>query len=207
MMDEIYKDEVLKYMDCMDEILNICAFLPKHLGNPDNYEKENVFLTVQIACLQFRRMFELIAISSLVANKDALTGTHDQLLKNHKPDEIFSQIKKLNPDFFPIPAVFDPEINSDKYDYWVRIGNFITEDEIKKGWNLCSNFLHIRNPFKPPLKLNTALDSFKIWLPKIIDLLRIHGIHIKDSFHFVCVMDFTPKRDKIRMYVIGPPKV
>ena len=61
--------------------------------------------TLETVCLQIRKILELIAFGSLVANKEAYTATYAKVSKAWNAGEILTELAKVNPNFYPVPVV------------------------------------------------------------------------------------------------------
>ena len=198
-----FRDEVDLYLDCMYELRRLCSFIQKYLSNRENLTKDNLRLTIEVVSLQYRKLFELIAMSSLVTNKRRFTKKHGSILKGYRPKGIMNMVKGMNPNFYPIPVELNLTDNSKTYNFVKREGVFLSEKELCRAWNLCSNYLHTNNPFKPRLEATVIMDSFVDWMPKIMNLYYNHAIQLFDSDkHFIVDIDFSQEKREIKIYYI-----
>ena len=64
---------------------------------------------IKSAAVQTRKILEDIAYAALVSNKDAGDKTQEELKKLRSPRDIFEDIEKVHPNFFPTPVeIRDP---------------------------------------------------------------------------------------------------
>ena len=127
-------------------------------------------------CLQFRKIFEKIAITSLVANIEEYKRLRKQFAFAYHPDKIIKGLRKENPDFYPKPSTSIPKEDG-TYHFEPIIEGFLTEDELIKAWNTCSDIVHAENPYaRRPHDYEKAKELFPDWLTKIVVLLNHHSI-------------------------------
>jgi len=194
-----FKNEVDLYIDCMQELIRIDNLIKKYISDRHNLRMDNLHLTVEIISLQFRKIFELIAISSLITNKRKFSNLHKLIYKT-EPNYIMKGIKRINPNFYPVPIKLEMSEDGKIANFIHRESVFLSEKELIKGWNLCSDYLHIRNPFLKKLELNIIMDSFLEWIQKIENLYYNHAINLAyDGKHFFVDMDFSGQRE-IKIY-------
>jgi hypothetical protein len=61
--------------------------------------------TVECVCLQIRKILELIAFASLIANKEACTKVFAKVSKAWNAGELLKELERVNPDFYPVPVI------------------------------------------------------------------------------------------------------
>ena len=202
-----YGDEVDKYLECMNELKRLMSFASKYLKNRQNLRFENLQITIEILCLQYRKIFELIAISSLSTNKKSFTKKHDHILYGYQPEKIMSGIRKINPKFYQVPVINIPKNNEPIYYFKERETDIFSDKELCKAWKLCSEYLHIRNPFKTGLNGDVILNLFFEWHQKIVNHFYNHSIMLSNSDkHFLVSMDFSEESKATEIYFIWPLK-
>jgi len=59
--------------------------------------------TIESIYLQFRKVLELIALGSLVANKDVFSAVYQDFAKYWNAELLVKDIERLNPRFYPRP--------------------------------------------------------------------------------------------------------
>ena len=97
------KPDVAKYCDCMEEIKRrtnvINGFLRGELST--SYKMTNI----ESVYLQFRKVLELIALASLVANKDEYAKQQAKFVQHWHAGRILDDLTQVNPQFYPVPGV------------------------------------------------------------------------------------------------------
>ncbi|MBL7901143.1 MAG: hypothetical protein JNK73_04040 [Bacteroidia bacterium] len=163
------------------EVINLYL----HKGLTTGY----VATDVDAVALQFRKIFEHIALSSLVAHKEQYAKQRKSFATDWKADKIINTIEKINPHFYPIPT---KQVigNNGKVEKTITITEgFLTKNDLIEGVNICGNILHADNPFSPYKDFIFVKKQFPIWQTKIRTLLNHHQVQLYDSkYQIWCVM-------------------
>ncbi|WP_027088944.1 hypothetical protein [Thomasclavelia saccharogumia] len=61
-------------------------------------------MEIETVCLQFRKIFEKIALMLLVANKESYAEQNDKFVKHYHTKRILNDLERINPDFYPVPT-------------------------------------------------------------------------------------------------------
>lgn len=161
----------------------------------------------EVAALNLRKILELIAFSSLIANKEKYALAHDKFEKHYKAKVILREIEKIHHDFYPKPA--DIKIKSGKADQPHHVeplkdSNALTKEEFEELYDKCSKIIHTWNPFdSSPRRVDFRL-SVDAWMKKIKQLLSQHYIQLVDnSGCWFCVMN-DPKDGQPHVYTLVP---
>ncbi len=157
--------------------------------------------TTEIMALQFRMIFELIALASLAANSGIFEQNQIKFEKKWQPSQILKDIKKLNPNFYPQPIIEEqseqPNIKNNlvsmKYGY-------LTPEMLVKAHGLCGNILHARNPFGKKINHIWYRNMMKEWANNIVALLSVHKIQLLDDDVFYLVHLHSKPDGKIRTF-------
>ena len=138
--------------------------------------------TAESACLQLRKILELIAMASLIANKDAYSKVHRNFKKHWRVSLLFKDLEKLNPGFYPRPVILVPPENPQAdIQFNDRVGDFMTKEEFIKAYKLCSAILHSENPYAKDIDYNIYEEKLAGWGQKIVNLLDLHRISLLDN--------------------------
>jgi|GEM_PF-5357156 len=98
-----WSEDLQKYADCMTEIKNRLNAIKKYSElEPRPFEPP---IETEIICLQFRAIFELITLSSLVANKKNYITMYDNIERQWRPESTVNRIKEANPQYYPVPVI------------------------------------------------------------------------------------------------------
>ena len=142
--------------------------------------------TGESLALQIRKILELIALASLVANKAEYARLHKNFAKHWRAKDILKELEKVNPKFYPIPTKQIPIQGKSKTRHFelpeIKKG-FLTKDEFAHLYDVCSDLLHAQNPFSTKAKVDAEQfrqDSAS-WMEKIIRLLNHHNMYLPDG--------------------------
>ena len=84
-------------------VLPVTVARIRQTPNQDLVSTETIFL-------QMRKVCELIAFGSLIANKAVYSQLHDTFAEDWRLGRIVEKLRKVNPDFFPVPVTAPSEI-------------------------------------------------------------------------------------------------
>jgi hypothetical protein len=104
--------------------------------------------TVESICLQVRKIIELIALASLVANKDVYAAHRSMFAKDFHAKNLLGDIARLNPNFYPrlSKQILDPTGTKVVRVEDIKSG-FLTKDDLIKIYERTAGLLHAGNPF------------------------------------------------------------
>lgn len=169
-------DDIQRYVQCMEiiklriEVINKFLLMELSTGMP--------IPDIECICLQFRMVFESIALSSLCAHRAWYEQIKKRFSKEWDANKIIKTIESFNPNFYPVPIVqiLDASEKSILRVERKRDG-FMTRNEYQKAFNRCHDFLHEQNPYdwKQP-NVTELWTMFTEWKSKIIGLLDCHII-------------------------------
>ena len=195
-----------KYMEQMEEIKRRMESIERIV----EISTGQLYLPVvtESVYLQFRKILELIAMSSLVANKEAVEKMGRSLRKiggRWNGHEILKLVEAINPDFYPAPIIEieskDPGVRKELQ---VKTTGFLTRDlftELYNRW--CGHALHADNPFGKQTNYTKLWEEGPVWKRQIMELLNSHQIRLvgQDGFHLVHMQG---KLDgQVHMYEFG----
>jgi hypothetical protein len=134
---------------------------------------------VEFGYLQFRKILELIAMGSLLANSKALGQVQSKIQHYWNAKDLLKDIQAINPDFYPRPIVQKPSQRPGvKTDWLDRPDDYLTKDRFVTLYDTCGGILHARNPFAREQdypKLEKAAPNWYLW---IRNLLNAHTIRL-----------------------------
>lgn len=174
-----YKVELDLYHDCLYEIKRRLDVIADHLGGKTK-EKYRI-IEAEIIALQFRKILEITALMSLVANKEAYAEQNEKFAKHYHAERIIRDLERINPRFYPCPIVrVQREGEMDKLENVTE--GFLTKEEFVKVYEKCGAMMHAHNPFgdkKAGDKLLKECEAvFPEWYAKICILLMHHQIEL-----------------------------
>lgn len=98
MIDQQYINE---YAECMEEIKKRIEVIRAFLDGRCNALYKQT--TAEPICLQVRKKLELIALVSLVANKEEYGKNRANFTKDRHAKRILQSVEEINPNFYPFP--------------------------------------------------------------------------------------------------------
>ena len=169
-----------KYTICMDEIKIRVKIVEQVLNNKIN--TSYLIVNVELVCIQIRKILELIALSSIVANKEEYQKVKKAIERAWKTKEILKELNLINPNYYPQPITLEcwNGDNNNTRTKPVKSG-FLTREELLNIYAICSDMLHAQNPFAEKKQFNRILKLVPTWLKKIKTLTNIHIIQLIDE--------------------------
>ena len=154
----------------------------------------NFLLTdMEFCSLQFRKIIELLLVSTLIANKEEYEKQSIEFEKNWNLDKKFKEINSINPDFFPmgISIINSATLEQANDIIWYKRNpkGLFKKKDFKKAHKFASGYLHVQNPFNP-VPLTGHVDGFYHdlidYLNRIINLLEKHIITLCNRDYLYC---------------------
>ena len=154
--------------------------------------------TVESICVQIRKILELIAMATLVANKEEYCLINDRFHKEWNAQNILKDIEKINVNFYPQPIKI---LSSNKNEEIIEVKNLnnnsLSRSEFVELYKKCGGLLHANNPFAESKKIDEFLSVVPSWVNKIIDLLDSHSVHLSQGGMKIWVIMNNPKDGKV----------
>jgi len=165
------------YCGVMEEIKRRSAVVGSFLnGKSSTIYKAT---SIESACLQVRKILELIALASLVANKTEFASQNDKFAKVWNARLILNDLERLNPHFYPKPVRelpgAKPGVTSDLQDI---TNGFLTKDKFLKVYERCGGIMHSDNPYGRKTDYQYYDKSIPRWMEETRILLNSHTIHL-----------------------------
>ena len=169
------QEDRIKYCECIEEIKRRVGLIRSFVNGATLGREEYDY---ELVSLNLRKILELIAFASLVANKEIYSAAHEKYLHEWSTGRLLENIEKLNPDFYPKPLK-PPEVRDNGVKHFPDSDKpFLNKADFTKLLNLCSDVLHVWNPYTPrERKVNFELHVLE-WVDKIQWLLDIHCIRL-----------------------------
>jgi hypothetical protein len=174
--------DVQMYIFCMEEIKKRIYIISQFLEKKATTSQP--ITDVEFLCLQFRKVLEFIALSSLSANREKYEEIRSNFKTDWHAERIMKKIEEINPNFYPCPIkqILDKEIEGRVIRIEAITDGFLTREDFSNVYNECSGFLHAYNPYSSKFqKLSVQRDNFKLWKEVIIKLLNHHQIQLIDD--------------------------
>lgn len=196
------KIDFSKYCDCMEEIKKRIDVISFFLKDESKHITQHPITDIEFLCLQFRKILELIAFSSLTAHRHEYEEARKSFDRDWKADKILESVKKLNPDFYPMPRKQIINNVTGKVEKLEEItDSYLTEDKFIEVMKTCVDFLHAKNPYRETyadlLKLRKKMC---VWRKEIITLLNHHIVQLPDQDFQLWVLMESKDDKKVHAY-------
>ena len=152
------------------------------------------FVRVELLVLQVRKILELIALGSMVANEAEYTNAYKKFEKHYHANLILNDIEKLNPDFYPKPAdqtkSMDEGVNHHLEIKQELDESYLARSDFSRIYEQCGALLHAQNPYGASRDYAQYESNIRKWMKKIEKLLNIHVIRlINDNNYYLIHMN------------------
>ena len=188
METQVDDELVQKYIACMEEIKKSTSVVTGFVRGEIN--SKYLMTTAESAALQIRKVLELIALSSLVANREEYSKQRVNFRKDWNAKRILTTLTSVNPKFYPVPTRQVP-ISDGMYDTPNVESGYLTQDDFIELYDKCSVMLHSTNPFSEE-DVDARVFLFEEapkWMDKIIVLLNHHHVFpVDDSQMYIVLM-------------------
>lgn len=168
--------DITKYVDLMEEvkrrIVVVNALLAEKPGLP--YPAT----TVESLFLQLRKVLELIALGSLVANREEYSKVYAEFSKSWNARLLLRDLERVNPDFYPRALLATPGQTPEVKVHFVDEPDALTKDDFLKLYEKSGAILHAGNPFGSQVDYNYYVTSAPAWRDKVVALLNTHMFHL-----------------------------
>ncbi|MFH1217773.1 MAG: hypothetical protein V1706_14860 [Pseudomonadota bacterium] len=189
-------DNIQKYISLMAEIKRRTLVVDSFTqGKTHSVYKAT---TVETIYLQFRKILELIAMGSLVANKKEFSKIHTKFSNYWNAEKIINDIEKLNSNFYPTPIkqnpCEEPEIKS-RFEK-IPDSKHLTKSDFVSLYKKCGAILHAENPYGKKIDYDSYNSMAVVWRQKIRNLLNAHEIRLINDENLYLIqmgaMDASP---------------
>ncbi|MGA2630661.1 MAG: hypothetical protein ABSG54_10655 [Terriglobia bacterium] len=144
--------------------------------------------TIESIYLQYRKMLELIALGSLVANKEVFSRVYQDFAKYWNAELLVKDIERVNPDFYPRPILQKPsEVPGLKMEWSDRPNDHLTKDELIKLYKKCGAIMHSGNPYGSQVDYAYYERMVAHWGTRIMNLLNAHSIRLVNDPHLYLI--------------------
>jgi len=188
--------DIPQYCALMEEIKHRVLVVQGFLD--DSCHTMHLASTIESVYLQIRKILELVALGSLVLNKDEYQKVNTKFAKCWNARLILQDIDRINPHFYPQPF---KDINGKFVDI---TSGFLTRKKFPDVYAKCGAILHADNPYGSRVDYAYYQKSIQPWLTEIMVLLGTHKINLLDHPNFYVVHMKEDRDDKVHMYTFAP---
>ncbi len=196
------QDSINRYCNMMEEVKLRTSVIHAFGANTTNAVYKAT--TIESVYLQFRKILELIAFGSLVANESVYATVYQDYAKEWRAKRLLERLEQVNPGFYPRPIDEVPSKQSRVKIDWVNVASgFLNKDEFIELYEQSSSLIHSPNPFKPPTDYSSAEKRMQEWDEKIRRLLNCHLIHLVGDPN-IYLVHMKEADGKVHHYTFGP---
>lgn len=160
--------------------------------------------TLESICLQIRKILELIAFSSLIANKNRYAEAYSNFASHWKAENLLRDLARVNPDFYPKPIQEKSSAIPGVVNDLVPVADgFMTEDDFVKIYKKCGAMMHASNPYGSTTSQIFYKKSIPIWRAKIVKLLNCHQVNLFGETNFWLFHMKEDRGDDVYFYNFG----
>ncbi len=161
--------------------------------------------TMESIALQIRKILELIAMASLVANKHEYEKVYSNFATAWNAEYLLKDLERVNTDFYPKPVVEkpsdDPRVKNQLVD---RNNDYLTKKEFIKIYKKCGAIMHASNPMGRKIDYKYYKSNLSNWRQKIINLLNNHQIRLIGHSGFYLIHMKEDRDDEVHFYDFEP---
>ncbi|EMP4115307.1 hypothetical protein WD169_004490 [Vibrio parahaemolyticus] len=138
---------------------------------------------IEYACLQIRKILELIAFASLVSNSDLYKSQYDNFSRFWNAEKMLRDMERVNSNFYPIP-VTQIRRNGIMHIDDRTDDNYLTKVKFLKVYKKCGAIMHADNPYGSKVDYRYYRSELPKWLNDITALLNSFSIQFVGESDF-----------------------
>lgn len=198
--------DIIKYCNLMEEIKRRTAVIDIFLSGSTHALYKAT--TIESICLQLRKILELIAMGSLVANKKAFSKAYKNFSKLWNAEYILKDVERINPEYYPKPIVEVPSSKPGLKMDWKdkEQSEYLTKKEFIKLYKRCGAIMHSGNPYGSQVNYAFYEKEIPTWRLKIMNLLNTHQIRLFKDENIYLIHMKEERDDKVHHYTFAPVK-
>lgn len=191
--------DINSYMNSMWEIQKRVSVVESIINNKVKFQY--LAPKIESTVLQLRKILELIALSSIAANKELFEMNKKKFEDKWRVSKILKSIESINPGFYPKPIIEEKtEDEKVKAALINREDGFLTKNELVSIHGRCGNILHASNPYSSQPDYKYFQENIPVWMDKIMYLIMLHKIQLLDKKFYL--IRFTGGKEKKVLYNI-----
>lgn len=174
------RDDLMAYLRCMVEIRERIEFLVYFIN--EKASTGSIVVDTEIACLQYRKILELIALGSIAPNRQEYAKMRSAFHRDWNARLVMQDVERINPHFYPKPLrETKPTDPRAKLAVEFVTDGVLTKDELLQVHATCGGFLHAENPFATRRDVEALRQEFPGWMDRIVALIAIHQVTLINS--------------------------
>jgi len=189
------------YCQQMEEIKNRISEIQQFLASDGSFGDKN--FDYEFACIHLRKILELIAFSTLAANKNEYSRINKDFTKEWNAKQLLRSISKENPDFYPRPIKLGRNDKPGFRHFEIVGSGFLRKDDWLKLYSLCNKILHVWNPYDGKERRLNFERTIIEWVERIQKLLDTHYVHLLND-RGVWIVSMVGPDGKVHAYPSEP---
>ncbi len=162
--------------------------------------------TVESVGLQIRKVLELIAFGSLVANKDVYSAAYEKFATHWNARLLLRDLERVNSDFYPKPVVEAPSPDPRAlHQLKERQNDYLTKAEFERAYEKCGSIMHAENPYGSRVDLKYFSEKLPLWRTQVVNLLNNHQVKLLNEPGFYLIHMRENQDNKVHYYRFAPP--
>jgi hypothetical protein len=158
----------------------------------------------EMVCLLLRKSLEHMAFASLVAHREAYSAVFTDFETHWSAKRLLQKLAKVHPDFYPLPVSFPVQQSGPIKQLEDVADDFLTKDDFVAFYDVCSQIIHTRNPYKPgPWVIHTGRPLSE-WTNRLKRLLDVHYIRLSGVPGVWVVQMVHPLDGKVHVFSCEP---
>lgn len=142
-MPDSFAEIASSYANIISEAKGRLKIVEKALSQPEPTDVLEYVAASDLCSLQFRKIFEAIALGCLVVHGD-LPGMKRLKSDAYRADKLLDSLSKLHPDFYPMPCVVVGSVKPGKPGKIRNIkSGWLTKDELRRLYFIFDHEMHV----------------------------------------------------------------
>lgn len=193
------KPDIVMYCNVMEEIKRRTSVIDFFLTGNGHALYEPT--TLESITLQIRKILELVAMASLIANKKEYEKVYSNFSTAWNAEYLLKDMERVNPGFYPKPMVEQSSDDPKVKGHLVGRGNdYLTKKEFIKIYKKCGAIMHASNPMGRKISYEYYKKSIPEWKKKMMNLLNNHQIRLLGHKGFYLIHMKEERDEKVHFY-------
>ncbi|HEX7408107.1 MAG TPA: hypothetical protein VF515_10740 [Candidatus Binatia bacterium] len=194
-------EDTVAYCNCMEQVKRRLRLVAAITGGMLKTGDEGA--DAEFACLQLRKVLELIAFATLAANRERYSQARADVDKEWSAKRILERLARMNPDFYPVPVIPISK-GPGRWHFDIVADGFLTQSDFAILFDKCSEVVHEWNPFRAGPRLVDFGRSISEWARRIERLLEVHHVRLIDQPDILLVRLTDPADGKAHVFSASP---
>lgn len=196
-------DLLRNYAACMEELKLRCSLILSITSGEITVAGREDF-SGELACLNLRKVLELLAFASLTANKEKYAKAHGDFARQWNARRLLANLERLHPGFYPTPIVLADQDSSGVKNFADVTEPYLTQEDFVFLYNKTSQVLHSPNPYRHDRGVIDFGHSIAEWVHRVQTLLSTHYMRLVNNTSLWVVVMKNPIDGKVHVMRADP---